>query len=59
MTEPENPAYISLTSQVESAKNEIASLQRQRVALKEKAKMYRRRLEQTPQLEQEYLALHA
>lgn len=57
VTEPENPAYISLTAQVESAKNEIASLQRQRAALKEKSEMYHRRLEQTPQLEQEYLAL--
>lgn len=57
VTEPENPAYINLTAQVESAKNEIASLQRQRAALKEKSEMYHRRLEQTPQLEQEYLAL--
>ncbi len=57
VTEPENPAYITLTTQVAAATNEIASLQRQRAAVKEKAQMYQRRLEETPQLEQEYLAL--
>ena len=57
VAEAENPAYISLTTQIQAAANEIASMQRQRVALKEKVEMYRRRLEETPQLEQEYLAL--
>lgn len=57
VTEPENPAYISLTTQVQAANNEIASLQRQRAALKEKVQMYHLRLENTPKLEQEYLAL--
>lgn len=57
VSEPENPAYISLSAQLQSAGNEIASLQRQRAALKEKVQMYHQRLEQTPQLEQEYLAL--
>ena len=57
VTDPENPAYISLTTQIESAKNEIASLQRQRETLKEKLKMFNQRLEETPKLEQEYFAL--
>jgi len=57
VTEAENPAYISLTTQVQATANEIASMQRQRASLKEKVQMYHRRLEQTPTLEQEYLAL--
>ncbi len=57
VTEAENPAYVTLTSQVESAKNEVASLQRQRESLKERARMFNQRLEETPKLEQEYLAL--
>lgn len=58
VTEPENPAYITLSAQAEAASSEIASLKRQRAALKEKVQMYHQRLEQTPQLEQEYLALN-
>lgn len=54
---PENPAYISLTTQIEATKNEVASMQRQREALREKLKMFRQRLEETPKLEQEYFAL--
>jgi len=57
VTEPENPAYITLAAQGQAAANEIASLQRQRAGLKEKVQMYHRRLEETPKLEQEYLAL--
>lgn len=57
VAEAENPAYITLTSQIESAKNEVASLQRQRESLKEKFKAFTLRLEETPKLEQEYLAL--
>ena len=56
---PDNPAYISLTTQIETTKNEIASLQRQREALKDKLKMFNQRLEQAPRLEQEYFALAA
>lgn len=57
VTDPENPAYINLTTQIQATANEIASMQRQRAALKEKVQMYHKRLEETPQLEQEYLAL--
>lgn len=57
VADAENPAYVTLSSQIESAKNETASLQRQREALKEKLRMFNVRLEETPKLEQEYLAL--
>ena len=57
VAEAENPAYVTLTTQIESAKNEVASLQRQRESLKEKLRMFNQRLEETPKLEQEYLAL--
>ena len=57
LADAENPAYVTLTSQIESTKNEVASLQRQRGALQDKLKMFNQRLEETPKLEQEYLAL--
>jgi succinoglycan biosynthesis transport protein ExoP len=57
VSDAENPAYVSLTTQIESAKNEIASLERQRETLKAKRKMYNQRLEESPKLEQAYFAL--
>jgi len=57
VTDPENPAYITLATQIETTKNEMASLQRQREALKAKLKVFNQRLEETPKLEQEYFAL--
>ncbi len=57
VTDPENPAYISLMTQVKAADNDMAALRQQRTATKEKVQMYRQRLEETPKVEQEYLAL--
>jgi uncharacterized protein involved in exopolysaccharide biosynthesis len=57
VSEPENPAYISLTTQVKAAENETASLRSQQAGLKDKLQMYRQRLEEAPKVEQEYLAL--
>ena len=57
VTDPENPAYISLSTQIHTAVNDIASLRQQQAGLKEKLQMYRHRLEETPKVEQEYLAL--
>jgi succinoglycan biosynthesis transport protein ExoP len=57
VAEPQNPAYISLTTQIHAAVNDIASLRQQQAALKEKLQMYRHRLEEIPKVEQEYLAL--
>jgi len=57
VTEPENPAYISLTTQIKAAESDIASLRSQQAGLKDKLQMYRQRLEDAPKVEQEYLAL--
>jgi len=57
VAEPENPAYISLTTQIKGAENEIASLRTQQAGLKDKLQLYRQRLEDAPKVEQEYLAL--
>jgi uncharacterized protein involved in exopolysaccharide biosynthesis len=57
VTEPENPAYISLTTQIKGAETEIASLRNQQASLRDKLQMYRKRLEEAPKVEQEYLAL--
>ncbi len=54
---PENPAYIALQSQLESTNSELSSLKAKRVELKAKMGTYETRLEQTPQIEQEYLLL--
>ena len=57
MTEPENPAYISLTTQIQGAETDIGSFRTQQADLKDKLQMYRHRLEDAPKVEQEYLAL--
>jgi polysaccharide biosynthesis transport protein len=54
---PENPLYISLTTQIKSADVDISSIRSQQASLKEKLQMYRQRLEDAPKLEQEYIAL--
>ena len=54
---PENPAYISLTTQIKGAEADNASLRTQQAGLKVKLQMYRTRLEEAPKVEQEYLAL--
>ena len=57
VSEPENPAYISLTTQIKGAETDIASLRTQQAGLEDKLQMYRQRLEDAPKVEQEYLAL--
>ena len=57
VTEPENPAYISLTTQIKGAEADIAALRSQHADFQEKLQMYRQRLEAAPKVEQEYLAL--
>jgi succinoglycan biosynthesis transport protein ExoP len=57
VTEPENPAYISLSTQIKGAEADIASLRSQQAGLQDKLQMYRQRLEAAPKVEQEYLAL--
>jgi polysaccharide chain length determinant protein (PEP-CTERM system associated) len=54
---PDNPAYITLASQLASTQADIESLKRQIIDLKKKADEYRRRIEETPKVEEEYKSL--
>jgi succinoglycan biosynthesis transport protein ExoP len=54
---PDNPAYVSLQSQLEAANSKINSLQIKRDELEKKVEDYRSRLEQTPKSEQAYRAI--
>jgi uncharacterized protein involved in exopolysaccharide biosynthesis len=54
---PENPAYIALKAQLEGTLSEIKSSRSKRMALQSKVASYDLRLEQTPQVEREYLDL--
>ncbi len=56
-SKPENPAYIQIHSQLTSALAELDALRRMRGEQKRRAGEYVKRLEQTPQLEPEYLEL--
>lgn len=54
---PDNPSQVKLVTQIQAAKNEISFLKQQRQDILEKLKIYRHRLEETPKVEQKYLAL--
>jgi polysaccharide chain length determinant protein (PEP-CTERM system associated) len=54
---PDNPAYITLASQLASTQAEIESLKRQIIELKANAEVYRRRIEATPKVEETYKSL--
>ena len=54
---PENPAYISSQTQIEATLSELKSARSKRNELKSKMNSYETRLEQTPQVEREYLDL--
>jgi uncharacterized protein involved in exopolysaccharide biosynthesis len=54
---PENPAYISFSAQLDALDSERTSLQTKRGELLAKRGKYETRLEQTPQVEREYLDL--
>jgi polysaccharide chain length determinant protein (PEP-CTERM system associated) len=56
-TKPDNPAYITLASQLSSTRAEIRSIQEQIRGLSEKAETYRRYIETTPKVEETYNAL--
>jgi len=55
---PNNPAFIGLKSQIQAIDNEIAMQRKQQADMRDKLRMYRERLEQTPTIEQEYAALN-
>ena len=57
MLNPNNPAYIALSTQIQGTNNEINMYRKQQADLREKLRMYRQRLEETPKIEQEYAAL--
>ena len=54
---PDNPAYITLSSQLASTQSEIESVKLQMKELKIKIAEYRRRIEATPKVEETYGAL--
>lgn len=54
---PQNPTYISLKSQIVSAKNEIEALAATRKELKAKLADYEKKMIQTPEVEREYLTI--
>ena len=54
---PENPSYINLQTQITSTQMEIETTRKKRNLLKVKYEEYQKRVENTPQVEQEYLVL--
>ncbi len=54
---PDNPAYITLTTQLESAKRELVYLSGLRAELREKQRLYDDRLLRIPEIEREYREL--
>jgi polysaccharide chain length determinant protein (PEP-CTERM system associated) len=54
---PDNPAYITLASQLSSTRADIASIHQQIRDLKEKEEKYQHRVETTPIVEEKYRAL--
>jgi succinoglycan biosynthesis transport protein ExoP len=57
VVKPENPAYITFKAQLESILSELKSSRSKRAALQSKVASFDLRLEQTPQVEREYLDL--
>ena len=55
---PENPAYITLQSQLESTKAELKSMRTKREELKAQMVTYETDIQKTPQVEREYLDLN-
>jgi polysaccharide chain length determinant protein (PEP-CTERM system associated) len=54
---PDNPAYITLSSQLASTRSEIQFIKEQIGNLEEERKEYNRRIEATPRIEEEYNTL--
>jgi succinoglycan biosynthesis transport protein ExoP len=55
---PDNPAYLTLQAQLAGIKSEVQSLKVQREQLKTKLTDYEKRLQQTPDVERNYLVLN-
>lgn len=54
---PENPAYISMQTQIRAVQSNINSMMGQRAGLKGKVEMYEQRLARIPEVEREYQKL--
>ena len=54
---PDNPAYITLASQLAGIKSDIDSIKRQIMGFTQKVSQYRHRIEATPKVEEEYNSL--
>lgn len=54
---PDNPAFITLSSQLASTKSEIDSVKQQIRELNQRKEQYQHKIETTPKVEQEYNAL--
>lgn len=54
---PDNPAYLTLQAQLESVKSQMQAYKAQREQLEEKVSEYEKRLQQTPEVERNYLVL--
>jgi uncharacterized protein involved in exopolysaccharide biosynthesis len=57
MLKPENPAYINLQSQLNSATSSLSALRTTRAAVKQRLEDYAARLQRTPEMEPDYLFL--
>lgn len=57
MLRPENPAYINLQAQLNSATSSLDALRATRMAVKRRLQDYAARLERTPEMEPDYLFL--
>lgn len=57
ITKPDNPAYIQLQAQLESAKADLKSFAKRRAATEERIKEYENRISSAPKIEQDYRAL--
>jgi polysaccharide chain length determinant protein (PEP-CTERM system associated) len=55
--EPDNPAYVTLSSQLAAAKSELSSLLNQIAEQKKVRERYEQRIEATPKVEREYRLL--
>jgi len=56
-TRPDNPAYITLSSQLAGVQSEIGSMKRQVEELRRKRETFRKRIEASPRVEEGYRAL--
>jgi polysaccharide biosynthesis transport protein len=54
---PENPAYINLQAQLNSASSSLGALVKTRMDVKRRLQDYAQRLERTPEIEPDYLVL--